>query len=200
MKLINIKRTGGQVTFEAVSIDITENVVFSNQDNQAHWPTLPTCTNQLGPAPSPNSSECPVPTQGLPGPPYQVTYGCRFHPEEQGSIGVYESLAAATTTLAPATAGQAIAAQQVVSGGLAPYRISGELYQITDANNQVIGKGSGIGPGVRLNPGTSAQGVTVSGTPTVAGTYTFTFTVNDSMGRNLQQTQYTMTVSAAVGS
>jgi hypothetical protein len=199
MKLINVTRSGGQVTFQTVSIDATENVVFSNQDTQAaHWPTLPTCTNQLGAAPSPNSSECPVPAPPASStPPYTVTYGCKYHPQERGTINVFAQLEAATTALPNAVVNQPIAVKQVVSGGQAPYAISDQLYQITNASNQVIQKGSGIGPGLQLNPGMSAQGITVSGTPTVVGTYTFTFTVNDSMGRNLQQTQYTMTVAVA---
>jgi hypothetical protein len=196
MRLITIRRLGGQVVFETVAVDITENVVFSNQDAQAHWPTLPSCGNQLGPAPSPNSSECPVTIAGRT-PPYDVTYGCRFHADERGVVHVFAVLAPAQTALPPARVGQAIAPQQVVAGGQAPYAISGQLYQITDASNQVIGGGSGIGPGLRLNAGTSEQGITVSGTPTVVGTYTFTFTVDDHMGRNLQQTQYTLPVSAA---
>jgi len=61
----------------------------------------------------------------------------------------------------------------------------------------VIRSGSGIGPGLQLNARASGQGITVSGTPTVAGTYRFTFIVNDAMGRNLQQTQYSMLVHAA---
>jgi len=196
MKVIAITRVGGQVRFAPVSIDVTENVVFSNQDSQAaHWPTLPTCTNQLGSSPSPNSSECPVPPPAAnPNPPYTVTYSCRFHQQEQGAINVYAILAPDITTLAPATVNQPISAQRVVLGGQPPYAISGQLYQITDAGNQVIQRGDGIGPALQLTQ--SQQGISVSGTPTVAGTYTFTFTVNDSMGRNLQQTQYTMVVSA----
>jgi hypothetical protein len=195
MKVIAITRRGSQVTFEPVSIDITENVVFSNQDPQeAHWPTLRTCDNQLGAAPSPNSSECPVPPPSSTAvPPYTVPYGCRYHPQEQGTINVYAALAPDTTVLAAGRVNQPIAVQRVVLGGQPPYTISGQLYQIT-ASNQVIQKGSGIGPGLQLNQG--SNGITVSGSPTVAGTYTFTFTVDDSMGRNLQQTQYTMVVSA----
>jgi len=196
MKVIAITRLGSQVTFAPVSIDVTENVVFSNQDPQeAHWPTLPTCTNQLGAAPSPNSSECPVPPPPTANPPYAVPYGCWYHAQEHGTINVYAVLAAPDTTrLAPATVNRPIAAQPVVLGGQPPYTISGQLYQITGSSNQVIQSGSGIGPGLQLNQG--PDGITVSGTPTVVGTYTFTFTVDDSMGRNLQQTQYTMVVSA----
>ena len=196
MKVIAITRLGNQVTFAPVSIDITENVVFSNQDpQQAHWPTLPTCTNQLGAAPSPNSSECPVPPPSATAdPPYTVPYGCRYHSQEQGTINVYAVLAADTTTLAPAAVNRPIGAQRVVLGGQPPYAISGQLYQITDAGNRVIQRGNGIGPGLQLTQG--QQGINVSGTPTVVGTYAFTFTVDDSMGRNLQQTQYTMVVSA----
>ena len=68
MKQIRITRGGdGAVTFETVSVDTTETVFFTNLDSQAaHWPSL--ITNQLGPSPSPNSSQAtfPAPAQ-LPG-------------------------------------------------------------------------------------------------------------------------------------
>lgn len=193
MKQINIIRnSNGTVTFQTVSIDVTENVFFTNQDpQQAHWPTL--STNQLGPAPSPNSSQCTVP-QGTA--PYQVNYGCQIsgHQNEKGLINVFAVLAAGTTALPQATHGVPITPQQVVVGGQSPYAISGQLFQITDNNNNVIQSGSGIGPGLQLNASTNSTGITVSGTPTVVGTYNFTFTVNDAMGGNLQQVQYSMKV------
>lgn len=194
MKQINITRnSNGTVTFETVSIDVTDNVFFTNLDpQQAHWPTL--STNQLGKAPSPNSSQCTVP-QGTA--PYQVTYGCQItgHQNEQGIINVYGLLAAADdTTLPQATHGVPITAQPVVVGGQSPYAISGQLFQITDSNNNVIQSGSGIGPGLQLKASTNSTGISVSGTPTVVGTYNFTFTVNDAMGANLQQVQYLMKV------
>lgn len=192
MKQIHITRDAyGKVTFETVSIDATENVFFTNMDPQAaHWPDL--ASNQLGPAPSPNSSQCTVP----PPPPNQVTYKCKLHANEQGTINVFGVLSAVNTSLKPATAGTEIAEQQVVSGGMAEYSITGQLFQITDASYKVIQSGSGIGPGLTLHAKTSDKGITVTGTPTVVGTYTFTFTVNDAMGRNLQQAQYSMHVKA----
>jgi hypothetical protein len=193
MKQIHITRnSNGTVTFETVSVDVTENVFFTNQDpQQAHWPTL--STNQLGPAPSPNSSQCTLP-QGTA--PYRVTYGCQIsgHQNEQGIINVFAVLAAGTTKLPQATHGVPITPQQVVVGGQSPYAISGQLFQITDNNNNVIQSGSGIGPGLQLNASTNNTGITVSGTPTVVGTYNFTFTVDDAMGGDLQQVQYSMKV------
>jgi hypothetical protein len=197
MKQIHITRdSSGKVTFETVSIDETETVFFTNQDTtQAHWPTL--ATNQLGPSPSPNSSQCtvPAPAAGK----TQVTYGCKIsgHQNEQGIINVFEALAAATTTLANATRNQAINPQQVVIGGMPRYAISGAIFQVKDNNNNVIQSGSGIGPGLQMIQKADTNGVWglwVSGTPTVSGTYNFTFTVNDAMGRNLQQVQYSMKV------
>lgn len=192
MKQIRITRgSGGQVTFETVSVDPTETVFFTNLDPQtAHWPDI--ASNQLGPAPSPNSSQCtvnPPPPNGN-----AVTYVCTLHPNEQGTINVFNQLTAVNTSLANATAGTAITEQQVVSGGMAPYAISGQLFQVLDASNNVMHSGSGIGPGLQLNATTSALGVTVTGAPAIKGTYTFTFTVNDARGRNLQQVQYSMVV------
>jgi hypothetical protein len=211
MKQINIKRDGtGKVTFQTVSIDTTDNVFFTNLDPKAaHWPTFPNnqtfATNQIGASPSANSSQCTVPPpDDLTPPNNQVTYGCRIagHGSEKGIINVFAPLAAvendppeSVTTLKPATKGKAIAAQPVVTGGMSPYVISGQQFQVTDKNGNVLKSGSGIGPGLQLNPSTNSSGITVSGTPTMSGTYTFTFTVDDAMGGNLQQTQYVMVVT-----
>src|SRR5256885_1467149 len=90
MKQIHITRdSNGIVRFETVAIDNTENVFFTNMDKeQPHKPSILklTGTQQLGPFPSPNSSQCPVPVPQLTNPnpppptrpqspPYQVDYG-----------------------------------------------------------------------------------------------------------------------------
>jgi hypothetical protein len=208
MNQIRIKRdASGNVSFKTVSIDVTENVFFTNQDpQQAHWPTL--ATNQVGPAPSANSSQCPVPppqvTNPTPPPPttdqtppYTVTYKCQIpgHQNEQGVINVFAVLAAGATTLAPATNGTPITRQQVVVGGMSPYTLGKAQFQITDSNNKVIQSGAGIGPGLQLNTTPDNTGVWITGTPTVSGTYNFTFVVTDHMGGNLQQVQYAMKVA-----
>ena len=193
MEQISITRdTNGKVTFKTVSIDVTETVFFTNLDpQQPHWPTL--ATNQVGPAPSPNSSQCPVPAGT---PPYKVNYKCKIagHENEQGLINVFAVLAAGPTTLAPATKGTPIARQQVVVGGTSKYTISGQLYQIA-LNNMIVEEGAGIGPGLQLNPTLDSTGVWVTGTPTRSGLYRFTFIVDDGMGGNLQQVQYLMNVA-----
>ena len=99
-------------------------------------------------------------------------------------------------TPAPVPVNQPLKPVQVVSGGKSPYTITGQLFQITDSGGKVIDSGSGIGPGLQLNPDQQKSGgITVSGTPTLVGTYQFTFTVNDGMGGNLQQAQYSLKVS-----
>jgi hypothetical protein len=134
----------------------------------------------------------------------QVTYGCQIegHGAEKGIINVYAPLAAwvndpagAVTKLKSATKGQPIAEQPVVTGGMSPYSISGQQFQVTDQNGNVIKSGSGIGPGLQLKALPNSGGINVSGTPTMSGTYNFTFTVDDGMGKNLQQTQYVMVVA-----
>jgi Putative Ig domain len=195
MKKINITRDGtGKVIFETVSVDTTETVCFTNLDQQsAHWPSI--ASNQLGPAPSPNSSQCIVtpPPAGK----TQVTYTCKIkgHEAEQGVINVFQPLAADNLQLNPAAKGSPIIEQQVVTGGMSPYQLSGQQFQITDASGNVIQSGAGVGPGLQLSATNDNTGVWVSGTPTVSGTYNFTFTVNDAMGRNLQQSQYSMVVA-----
>lgn len=218
MKQINITRDSeGNVTFEEVSIDATENVFFTNLDpQQAHWPYQPHwvylnldakppafCDDEIGPAPSPNSSQCtvPVPPAKDPPPPppypspYTVTYKCKSHENEQGAINVFAQLAAGSTTLPRASVNAPLPAPvQVVVGGMSPYAVTGQLFQVTDSEGNVIKSGSGIGPGLQLNASTDHQGISVTGTPTMAGTYKFTFTVDDAMGKNLQQVQYSMKV------
>jgi hypothetical protein len=217
MKQINITRDdNGNVSFETVSMDLSENVFFTNLDpKEAHWPYLNPkaaspdfCANELGPAPSPNSSQCPVPPPQVKNPkpppplinqalPYQVTYGCKYHPTEQGTIKVFAQLAGANNQLPAAAVNKPLPNPvQVVVGGKSPYAISGQMFQVTDNQGKVIQSGSGIGPGLQLNPDqTNSGGITVTGTPTVSGTYQFTFTVDDGMKRNLQQVQYSMKVS-----
>lgn len=198
MRQINITRDARGVHFQEVSMDVTETVFFTNLDGTtAHWPAL--ASNQLGPYPSPNSSECIVPPPaGNPPLPYSVTYGCKIqgHGNEQGTIKVFAQLAAGTTALLSVIIGTLITEQQVVKGGKSPYAISGQLFQIIDGSGKVILFGSdSIGPGLKLNPKTDNTGITVTGTPTQVGTYQFTFVVNDAMGRNLQQVQYSMKVT-----
>jgi hypothetical protein len=192
---IQITRAGNDVTFETVSVDNTETVFFTNLDTQeAHAPTL--ATNQVGAAPSANSSQSPLPAPPNVNPPYVVVYGCKLpgHEAEQGIINVFAPLAAANTTL-QANVGQPTN-QQVANGGAPPYAITDLL---VNSNVPVPGSSTKPGqtlplaPGVELNQ--DANGISVVGTPTQAGTYNFTFTVNDSMGRNLQQVQYSLTVS-----
>ena len=192
MKQIHITRDEtGKVTFETVSVDTTETVIFTNLDPQAaHWPDL--ATNQLGPAPSPNSSQCVLPSPA----PNPFTYGCKLHADERGAINVFPPLTA-KTSLKEAKVGTPIAEQTVVTGGMAPYAISGQTFQVKDGHNKVIQSGAGVGPGLQLNAETSDLGITITGTPTVVGTYAFTFVVNDAMGRNLQLVQYSMAVKAS---
>ncbi len=209
MKQINITRDGtGQVKFQWVSVDTTENVFFTNLDQQsAHWPTL--ASNQLGPAPSPNSNQCVVPvpldnTQNPPvpkSPPYTVAYGCKIegHGSERGEIYVFSELTAVNTTLKPATKGRPIVQQQVVAGGMSPYVIRFDEFQVKDASGNVIQSGDqgyqGVGPGLQLIATGDDRGIWVAGTPTVSGTYYFTFQVVDRMGRSLSQVQYSMVVA-----
>ena len=188
MKQIQITRdASGNVRFDPnpVSVDTTETVFFINLDPlQAHFPSI--CANQLGPAPSPPSSQChPTPT-----------YNCTFHPTEIGTINIFPVLAAvANTTLNAATNGQPITQQQVVRGGMSPYQISNEVFQIVDGAGNILQSGSGIGPGLQLVPMMNNTGVFVRGTPTVSGIYQFSFEVNDGMGKNLQQVLYSMIVT-----
>jgi hypothetical protein len=195
MKQINITRDSkGNVTFEEVSIDVTENVFFTNLDTQAaHWPYLAFCDNQIGPAPSPNSSQCTVVQQP---PIFQFLYGCKLHDNERGIINVYPQLAAVNQST-KAVVNKPLKVQ-VVSGGKSPYTITGQLFQVTDDGGKVIDSGSGVGPGLQLIPDQQKNGgITIAGTPTVVGNYQFTFTVNDGMGGNLQQTQYSIQVTSS---
>lgn len=194
MKRIRITRdAGGNVSFETVAVDRTENVFFINLDPlDEHQPDL--ISNKLGPAPSPPSSKAqPDPT----GTKTQVVYKCLIagHGSESGVINIFPVLAKDVTNLAPATKGQPIAQQRVVKGGKSPYQISNQVFQIVDAAGNILQNGTGIGPGLQLAPTPDNKGIFVQGTPTASGIYQFTFEVNDDMGGNLQQDQYSMTVT-----
>jgi hypothetical protein len=80
MKCITITRdSNGNVEFETVSVDDSENVFFLNLDSQSeHWPTI--CANPVGAAPSDPSSQC------FP----EETYGCQIagHGSERGIINM----------------------------------------------------------------------------------------------------------------
>jgi len=216
MAQIKITRSNGTVSFQTVNIDITENVFFTNLDSQqAHWPywdpnaTSPDfCDNEIGAAPSANSSQCtvrvpqvtnpkPPPPTINQTPPYSLTYKCKLHQGEQGIINVFAQLAAGTTTLPQVSVNTPFAAPvQVVVGGKSPYTVSGQEFQVIDDSGKVIQSGKGnLGPGVLIqNISTDNQGIYVAGIPSLVGTYQFTFTVNDAMGKNLQQVQYSMKV------
>ena len=110
MKQIHITRdSNGVVHFEPVAIDNTENVFFTNMDKaQPHKPSILklTGTQQLGPYPSPNSSQISVPVPQVTNPkpppatipqlPYQYDYTCQVagHENEKGTILVFAPLAA----------------------------------------------------------------------------------------------------------
>jgi hypothetical protein len=198
MKQIFIRRTGNTVTFDTVNIDNTENVFFTNLDTeQSHWPAFDPngaspdfCDDQLFPAPSDNSSQCIVPEGQS-----KVTYGCRIagHSNEQGVINVFEPLAPDATTI-NATTGEA-ANTRVVQGGMAPYTITGLIINNADCPGTCSGPGDPLPIGCGLVLAQDANGISVLGTATESGTFKFTFTVDDSMGRNLQQVQYSVTIS-----
>jgi len=113
-----------------------------------------------------------------------------------GTILVYNEFQAGQTTLASAKIGIPIASQAVITGGKSNYSVTGQQYQVTNSQGQVISSGVGAGPGLMLTASADNTGISVSGTPTVAGTYTFTLNATDAMGLNVQQNQFTMVVSA----
>lgn len=195
MKQILITRNNNVVTFQTVNIDATEMVFFTNEDpQQPHWPTI--ITNQLGPAPSPNSSQFAPPGNN---PPFVVNYGCQIkgHESEAGVINVFVPLGPTTTnTTLPAATVNVPVQVAVVTGGASPYQITSQLFQVVDANGNIIQQGSNsVGPGLTLTPSTDNSGITLSGAPTVVGTYQFTFKVSDNASGNLQGNQYSMSVS-----
>lgn len=77
---ISITRKNGVVEFKSVTVLDTDNVFFVNFDTEAgHSPTLLPPDEPLGPAPPSPPSIQVVP---------QPNYGCRFHPQEHGSITI----------------------------------------------------------------------------------------------------------------
>jgi hypothetical protein len=208
MKQIHILRNDpDHVTFETVNIDTTENVFFTNMDpDQPHKPSILNLQDdeQLGPFPSPNSSQVPVPLPAAknPNPPplYIVPYTCDIpdttetkHSNEKGFINVYAPLAAVAKTALTAIKGKATR-QQLVSGGMPFYKITGLI-----VNNKNIPDPTGVTSPIGNDFGLvqDTQGIWVQGTGAQVETYNFTFTVDDAMNRNLQQVQYSLTVTAS---
>jgi len=207
MKQIHITRDDpDHATFEPVNIDNTENVFFTNMDpDDPHKPSILNLSDneQLGAFPSPNSSQIPVPPPAkkhpTPPPLYTVPYTCEIpdtkdtkHTKEKGLINVYAPLAAPKITALTAVKGKATR-QLLVSGGMPVYKITGLI-----VNNKNIpdptGLTSPIGTDFAMVQDT--QGIWIQGNGTQVETYNFTFTVDDAMGRNLQQVQYSLTVTA----
>jgi hypothetical protein len=198
MKQIFIRRTGNAVTFDTVNIDPTENVFFTNLDpDQSHWPAFNPkgenpdfCDDEIFPAPSDNSSQCIVPENQT-----KVTYGCRIagHDDEQGVINVFDPLAADVTTIKTTTIQPT--RQRVVKGGMAPYKVSSLIVDGDDVPGTSTRPGEPLPIGGGLQLDQDADGVSVVGMATQSGTFKFTFTVDDSMGRNLQQIQYSLIIS-----
>jgi hypothetical protein len=195
MKEIHITRISKtEVKFQTVCIDQTETVFFINDDPDApHKPSILKLpgNEQLGPSPSPPSSQVPVP---VPSVPFMVQYTCEIAGHnEKGTIQVFAVLDADKTALTAITGKPT--RQRVVVGGMPVYKIINLMVN----NTNVPGSSTGppqvlpIGPGLTLSQ--DSNGIWVGGTPTQAGTFNFTFTVDDSMGRNLQQVPYSLVVS-----
>jgi hypothetical protein len=200
--LIHINRDSKGVTYQTVSVITSELVVWVNNDTlDAHWPSL--SPNPIGPAPSPNSSAVPLVNPGgaPPATPPNLAFQVKYTDKEPkystltGLINVFNPFQAGTLKLPAASVNQAIQPQTVATGGVSPYSITGQLFQVANSSGAIIASGSGPGPGLTLTATTNNAGITVTGTPTLAGTYTFTFNATDGMGLNVQQSQFTMVVS-----
>lgn len=147
MRQININRNpDGTATYdESGSIPLR---MFFHQlrSQEAHSPYLnpnashPTfATINSVPRRLQTRAKCPVPPPAdrLP---YLINYGCKFHPNEQGTVHVFPKMAV-PTQLAKANnqLPEAIVnlplpnAVQLVVGGKSPYAISGQMFQVTDS-------------------------------------------------------------------
>jgi len=187
MKEIHITRNGDKVNFDEVSIDVTENVFFINDDpEEPHKPSILKLPDdeQLGPFPSPPSSQIPVPVQSVPA---KVEYDCDIEGhDEHGVILVFAQLAAVNNTALTAVIGQPTH-QLVVIGGKPPYTITSLIVNNTAVPGSSTGPNQELPLGLDFKLGQDKHGIFVDGTPTQAETLNFTFTVDDSMQRNLQQ-------------
>lgn len=201
--IININRNGSTVTYETVSVITADLVVWKNNDPlDAHWPSL--SPNTLGPAPSPNSSFVPLVNPGgtPPANPPNLAFQVVYTDNEpkfgglQGIINVFNPFQASATALPAQKVNTPIATPiPVAQGGMSPYNVTGELFQVTNAQGTIVSSGSGPGPGLALKGTTNNAGVVLTGAPTLVGTYTFTFNATDGMGLNVQQNQFTMVVT-----
>jgi len=186
---ISIKRVGGKVEFQTVSVSLSDTVFWTNEDTtEPHWPDQKFSRSQIGPAPSPNSDSWPVAVLVAP---YKITYGCALHSNETGVINVYADFAPTNKTLKDATAGQAYAQQSLTVGGVGPF-----TWSVAPAVALGGGLIYGVPPGLVIGqaPNPNPTSVVISGTPTTAGSYQFSLQAADSLGNNFQQINYTIKV------
>lgn len=185
-----------KASFETINAHQSQMVFWKNNDAVAHWPLFSTGTPppslpfQVGPKANSDSLQPatalaafypaagPLPiTQGVAVP---VTYGCKIHSGESGTINVYADFYSQPNNLAPAVRGTPYTAN-LTTGGLPPY-----TFQISNSNL----------PASLTLKNVAGQGPVLSGTPQPgdAGSFAFDLVCEDSDQNNVTQT-YLLTVS-----
>ena len=179
-KQININRNAqGRVVFDVISVEVSDDVFWQNNDTQPHWP-VPWCSG-LRMDPSKPSNVFQAYPSGSPTLPQTVVYGCAMpgHGAEQGVIYVYNDFSIASSQIA-GEAGQA-ATVAVARGGKSPYAISA----------------TGLPNWVSLAetaPVDSSAGISATLTNPPAGDFAFTLNTTDALGKNIQQ-QITISIT-----
>ena len=197
---VTITRNPGAANASFETIDTTqgEMVYWKNEDTEAHWPIFSAVTPavtlnfQAGPLtnsdslqPSLGNTASASPAVITQGTSVTVSYTCKLHSGEAGTINVWADFRSQPNQMAGATHGQAYSANLTI-GGKPPY-----TFQVSNSN---------LPASLTVKDVKNAQGVDqglyVSGTPGSGdtGSFAFDLTCEDALENNITQT-YLLTVS-----
>jgi hypothetical protein len=170
-KTIDIGPGGAFGTIDVVQSD---NVVWKNNDRQAHWP-VPNCTGlRVTKQAVSNSAQFFPPALGAPLP---ISYGCAIagHESEQGTINVYVDFVVAAQPIAVSSA-TPYAAVAIVTGGKSPYVV------VQDPNVPYLTV-------LETTPAGSSAGLSVilNSAPPAKGTINLQLNVSDALGNAFNQ-------------
>jgi hypothetical protein len=191
---VTITRQPGaaNASFETIGVTQSQMVFWKNEDTQPHWPIFtggsqPALPYQVGPKgnsdslqPSLGNAASADPSVVPQGQSVTVTYGCKLHSGESGTINVCADFYSQPNQLPGASQGKAYAAN-LTTGGMPPY-----TPHVSNSN---------LPPSLTVK-NVTGQGPVVSGIPGSGDTGSFAFDLycEDSLGNNVTQT-YLLTVS-----
>jgi hypothetical protein len=160
--------------FAPIDVMESDNVVWKNDDRQAHWP-VPNCSGLLV-KPQAVSNAAQFFPPALLGP-LPISYGCavKGHESERGTINVYLDFALGTQPVAVSSDTPYVAAA-IVTGGKSPYVV------VPDASVPYLSV-------IDTTPAGSSTGLSVilNAAPPSKGTINYQLNVTDALGNKIDQ-------------